>query len=109
MAVDICDFEWGRERSDAADHAFVRADWALITRFSLPSPDRFVREMTTFVADTGGHWRRDDERHDNILVGTAEIPELLEAHGIDARVGTSFGTHQLQAGLHALVGRRREL
>ena len=51
-------------------------------------------------------WRRDDERHENVLLDTALIPDLLREHGIDVVVGTSFGTETLPAGLRVVVGRR---
>jgi hypothetical protein len=82
------------------------ADWAIITEFSVPSPDRFIREMTTFLANGDGTWRRDDERHENVLIDTAAIPSLLSAHGVDAEVRGSFGSESLPPGLHVVLGRR---
>ena len=35
--------------------------------------------MTTFVRQEDGSWRRDDERHDNVLIDTSKVPELLRA------------------------------
>ncbi|MCA1846176.1 MAG: class I SAM-dependent methyltransferase [Actinobacteria bacterium] len=107
VAVDICDLEWGALRQGAPNHSFVEDDWAIITRFATPDPDRFVREMTTFVRCPDGSWRRDDERHENVLLDTTLIPELLRPHGVDLVVGTSFGSETLPPGLRALVGRRR--
>ena len=72
----------------------------------MPSPDRFVRDMTTFVPNGDGSWRRDSERHENVLVDTGRIPELLKRHGIDANITTSFGTETLPAGLHVVLGHR---
>jgi|ERR1039458_1924415 hypothetical protein len=46
------------------------------------------------------------EHHENVLVGTARIPDLLKVHGVDARVGQSFGSETLPEGLHIVVGRR---
>jgi hypothetical protein len=62
--------------------------------------------MTTFVREDDGSWRRDDERHDNVLLDTARIPALLAAHGLDVRVAESFGDEQNPEGLVALVGGR---
>ncbi|HEX9123176.1 MAG TPA: class I SAM-dependent methyltransferase [Actinomycetota bacterium] len=107
MAIDLCDLEWGEARRDAPDLSRVEDDWAIVTRFSLPSPDRFVREMTTFVRNADGSWRRDDERHDNVLIGTRRVPDLLRAHGVDATVSLSFGTETLPTGLRAVIGRRQ--
>lgn len=110
LAIDLCDLEWGETRRDAPDYSRVADDWAIVTRFTVPSPDRFVREMTVFVRNDDGSWRRDDERHDNVLVNTSRIPELLADHGVEATVGTSFGDHdrhRLPPGLRTIIGRRR--
>jgi len=107
LAIDLCDLEWGAARRAAPNAAEVGDDWAIITRFSIPSPSRFVREISTFLRNEDGSWRRDDERHDNVLIDTARIPALLEDHGLQAAVEASFGRERLPAGLRALVGRRR--
>jgi SAM-dependent methyltransferase len=107
FAVDICDLEWGASRRGAPNHSRVEDDWAIVTRFSTPSPERFVREITTFLRQDDGSWRRGDERHDNVLVDTATIPALFAGSGVDVTVGTSFGSETLPAGLRVVVGRRR--
>jgi SAM-dependent methyltransferase len=106
IAFDVCDLEWGRARRDVPNFGRAGPDWAIITEFSVPSPDRFVRDMTTFVPNGDGSWRRDGEHHENVLVDTACIPGLLKRHGIDARVGRSFGSETQPAGLHVVVGNR---
>jgi SAM-dependent methyltransferase len=105
-AFDICDLEWGRVRADGPNGGWVGDDWALVTRFSTPTPDRYVREMATFVRNDDGSWRRDDERHDNVLIDTSRVPGLLARHGVEAQVGGSFGVEQLPVGLHVVTGRR---
>ena len=75
-----------------------------MTRFSVPSPDRYVREMATFLKNDDGSWRRGDERHDNVLIDTARVPALLAEHGLEAEVRPSFGTETLPVGLRAIVG-----
>jgi SAM-dependent methyltransferase len=106
IAFDVCDLEWGRVRQGAAPYARAEADWALITEFALPSPDRFIREMTIFVRNEDGSWRRDTEHHENVLVEVAQIPALLHEHGIDAEISPSFGTETLPDGLLTIVGHR---
>jgi hypothetical protein len=108
LAVDICDLEWGAARIAAPPPPRVGDDWAIITRTSVPSPNRFVREMTTFLQNDDGSWRRDDERHDNVLVDTTRVPALLARHGVDATVRLSFGNEELPVGLKAIVGHRAE-
>ena len=107
LAIDICDLEWGTARRDAPNYGGVGEDWAIVTEFSMPSPDRFVRQMAAFIRNDDGSWRRDDERHDNVLIDTSRLPDLLAAHMVDATVATSFGGETLPGGLRAVVGRRR--
>ena len=107
LMVDICDLEWGAARRDAPTAGRVGRDWAIITEYSMPSSTRFVRQMATFVRNQDGSWRRDDERHDNVLIDTSRLPGLLAAHQVDATVATSFGAETLPVGLRAVIGLRR--
>ena len=102
----LCDLAWGEARRDAPDYSAVGTDWAIITEFSRPAPDRFVRDITTFVPGAGGLWRRDREHHENVLIDTAQIPALLGQHGVQARVSASFGAETLPAGLRAITGHK---
>jgi SAM-dependent methyltransferase len=104
LAVDILDLDYGRLRAGERPFAKVEADWAIITEFSAPAPDRFVRDATTFVPDGAGGWRRGHERHENVLVDTSLLPGLLAAHGVRAEVGTAFGTAELPPGLRSVTG-----
>jgi SAM-dependent methyltransferase len=106
LALDLCDLAWSRVRRDAPNHGLVTDDWALVTTFSVPAPDRFVRRMTTFRPNDDGTWRRDDERHDTVLIDTSRVPALLAPYGIAARTAPSFGSERLPDGLVALVGHR---
>jgi SAM-dependent methyltransferase len=108
MAIDLCDLKWGVVRMGNPPQVWRTEDWALITETSLPEPNRYVRDMTTFVRREDGTWSRDDERHDNILVDTSSLPELLARHGVDAVVRRSFGEEDLPTGLVAVVGRKTE-
>jgi len=105
LAIDLCDLAWGEARREAPDAVVVEDEWAIITRFSLPSPDRFVREISTFIRNGDGSWRRDDERHDNVLLDTGDVPALLAKHGVRATVRPSFGAEHLPTGLRAVIGR----
>ena len=106
LAFDLLDTRYGETRRDAPPYARVEDDWALVTRYESPAPDRFVRHITTFMAASDGSWRRDDERHENVLVETAGVPALLQAHGVEARVSPSFGDERLPDGMVAIIGRR---
>ena len=106
LATDLEDFEWAEARRDQEGNARVGDDWAVITRFSSPARDAFVREITTFVRTDDGTWRRDDERHDNVLVDVRAMPGVVAREGVDAVVQRSFGSNDLPVGLYALVGRK---
>jgi hypothetical protein len=106
LALDLCDIEWGEVRRDAPGAGRMGDGWAIVIEFSVPRPERFVRQIATFLEEPDGSWRRDDERHENVLVDTARIPALLAGHGVEATVAPSFGSEQLPAGLYAIKGRR---
>jgi SAM-dependent methyltransferase len=107
LALDLLDLSYGVARADAAPYARVEDGWALFTRYESPAPERFVRHITTFVAAGDGSWRRDDERHENVLVDTAGVPALLAAHGVEATLSAGFGDQRLPEGMVAVTGRRR--
>ena len=104
LAIDILDLDFGLVRVGEPPFARVEADWVIITEFSTPAPDRFVRDITTFVPDGAGAWRRGEEHHENVLVETSRLPALLAGHGVRASVGTSFGDAELPAGLRSVTG-----
>jgi SAM-dependent methyltransferase len=106
VALDLCDLEWGRARQDSPNYSDVGQDWAIITRFSTPRPEVFVRDIITFVADAHGSWRRDDEHHENVLIDTGRVPALMREHGVHVEVRSSFGTETLPTGLRAILGHR---
>jgi SAM-dependent methyltransferase len=106
VAFDLCDLRYGTVRRDAPPFARVEEEWAIFTAYDVPSPARFVRRITTFVRQDDGSWRRDDERHENVLVDTSTVPGLLAAAGVQARVAASFGDESLPEGIVAVVGRR---
>jgi SAM-dependent methyltransferase len=106
LAIDICDLEWAAARRDWSTSGRAGDDWAIIIEYSIPAPDRFVRDMTIFVRNDDGSWRRDREHHDNVMIDTSRVPDLLAPHGVDVRVAQSFGDEELPAGLRALVGHR---
>lgn len=108
LALDLCDLRYGELRREEPPYCRVADDWAIVTRFSIPEPNAFVREITAFLRNDDGTWRRDDERHENVLVDTTTVPALLAEHGVEARVDPSFGDEELPDGLVAIVGRKAE-
>jgi SAM-dependent methyltransferase len=106
IAFDVCDLELGRVRRDAPSFGRAGPDWAIITEFSTPSVDRIVREITTFLPNADGTWRRGSEHHENVLLGSSRIPAVLRTRGISARLHASFGTETLPVGMRVITGRR---
>jgi SAM-dependent methyltransferase len=106
LAVDLCDLEWGETHTGEPPVVRIEDEWTLVTRFSLPRPDLYVREMTTFRRRPDGLWDRDDERHDNVLLDTAEVPALLAGEGLDAAVVPGFGAEQRPPGLPVILATR---
>ncbi len=107
LAIDICDLEWAELRREVSTAGHVGEDWAVVTEFSVPGPSRFIRQITVFVRNENGSWRRDDERHENVLIDTSRVPALLAEHAVAARVAVSFGAEELPRGLRAIIGRRQ--
>ena len=106
LAIDVCDLEYGEARNGQSNLGRAGEDWAIVTEFSTPSPDLFVRQMATFIRNDDGSWRRDDERHVNVLIETELIPQLLSSHGVTAVVGGAFGEEVPPTGLRTVIGRR---
>ena len=106
FAFDVCDLEWAALRQGAPGAGKIGDDWVVAVEFSIPAPDRFVRDIVTFLRNDDGTWRRSNERHENVLLDTATIPDLLAPHGVDVTIGTSFGAETLPAGLRTVIGRR---
>lgn len=104
LALDLCDLRFAEARRDSPPYARVEDNWAILTRFEVPSPARFVRAITTFVRDGDGSWRRDDERHENVLVDTSAVPGWLRRRGIEATVEPGFDATRLPDGLVAVIG-----
>src|SRR5256885_1703030 len=68
FAIDLCDLSWTEGRADQHARGWETETWALVTETSVPKPDRYVRQMAIFSRNHDGTWRRDDERHVNVMV-----------------------------------------
>ncbi|MDQ3931853.1 MAG: class I SAM-dependent methyltransferase [Actinomycetota bacterium] len=106
LAIDLCDLRWAEVRRDQPDLGKVGDGWAVITAFSVPAENRYVRDITTFVRNEDGSWRRAHERHENILIDSSAVPRLLSQVGIEALVYPTFGSYVLPQGLVAIIGQR---
>jgi SAM-dependent methyltransferase len=106
LAIDLLDLRYGAQRVEQPDHSQVHDDWAIFTRYDVPDPTHFVRDITVFARGADGTWSRDDEHHVNVLVDTERIPARLAEHGVEATIGSVFGDEEETPGLVAIVGRR---
>lgn len=107
LAFDVCDLAYGEARRGERSMGWVRDDWTLVTQFSRPTPELFVRQMAVFTRNPDGSWRRDDERHENVLLDVTTIPPLLAAHGVEAELRPAFGDEtEMPTALYAVVGRK---
>ena len=104
FAVDMVDLSYGTLRHE--DSGRVGRDWAIVTRFRTPAANLVVRDITTFVAEPDGGWRRDDERHSHLLFDARRVPGLLAAEGVQVTVARAFGDEPLPGGLAVLIGHR---
>jgi len=105
LASDLCDLTYAESAAAFPVAGRVEEDWAILTERSSPAPDRFVRQMAVFTRNEDGSWRRDDERHENVLVDTALVPSFLGDYGVRASVESSFGGGvELPRGLLAIIG-----
>ena len=108
LALDLCDLRYGELRSGEPNSSRIADDWAIVTRFSLPSRiSSSARSQRSSAARTAP-WRRDDERHENVLIDTSAVPALLAKHGVQAQLSESFGDEKLPDGLVAIVGRKAD-
>ena len=97
----------GRARDQPAAGARRRRLGDRLGVFDVPSPDRFVRDMTTFLPRTPtARGVANDERHDNVMVDTWRVPALLASERCRRRSARGFGAETLPVGLRAIVGWR---
>jgi hypothetical protein len=106
LAIDLLDFIYGDDLRPDETRARMGEGWAVITRVSRPRPDLYLREIAAFLRNDDGSWRRDDERHENVLTDVAHVPDLLAKHGVGAEARDSFAGEELPRGLFAIVGSR---
>lgn len=109
LAIDLLDLGYRAARAGRAPVAAVTREWAVFAAFASPDPQTYVRDITTFVRGADGAWRRDDERHVNVLVDAAEMARKLAAEGLEeVEVARGFDERQrLEDGLVAITGVRR--
>ena len=106
LAFDVLDLAYGAVHRGMVGSGRVGPDWAIVIEYAHPSPEKFVREHTSFLPTGDGSWRRSFERHENTLIDTSCLPERLAALGIAAELCPAFGSETLPDGLHVIAGSR---
>ena len=87
--------------------AWVGDDWAMFIERVSEGPTHFARCHTTFMKEADGRYRRDHERHDNVLIDVrGVVPPLLAGEGLDVAVGISFGDESNMEGLMVVIATR---
>lgn len=107
LALDLEDLTTRNAQMARWPEGWVGDDWALMIERVSDAPDHFARVHTIFEREDDGRYRREVERHDNVLIDVhAVVPPLLAAEGLDVEVRRSFGTETNMDGLLVVVARR---
>jgi SAM-dependent methyltransferase len=107
LALDLEDLSTRDAQMARPPAVWVGPTWAMFMERVSDGPTHFARSMTIFVEEPDGRYRREHERHDNVLIDIdGVVPPLLEAEGLDVRIGRSFGTEVNMEGLMVVVATR---
>ena len=107
LALDLEDLSTRDAQMARPPYGVVGEDWALVLERVSDGPAHFARVMTVFTREDDGRYRREHERHDNVLVDVpGVVGPLLEAEGLEVEVGRSFGSETNMEGLMVVIARR---
>lgn len=107
LALDLEDLTTRDAQMARPPSGWVGDDRAMVLERVSDAPDHFARVMTLFVREEDGRYRREVERHDNVLIDVhALVTPLLEGEGLTVDVRRSFGTETNMEGLLVVVGHR---
>lgn len=107
LAVDLEDLSTRDAQMARPPAVWVGDTWAMFMERVSDGPTHFARSMTIFMQEDDGRYRREHERHDNVLIDVpAVVPPLLAAEGLDVRVGRRFGDETNMEGLMVVVAHR---
>lgn len=103
LALDLEDLTTREAQMPRPPGGWARDGWAMVTERASDGPDHFARLMTIFTREPDGRYRRDFERHDNVLVDVEGVVRpLLEGRGLDVWIGMSFGDEVNMEGLRVV-------
>ena len=107
LALDLEDLSTRDAQMARPPAVWVGDEWAMFMERISDGPTHFARSMTTFVQEEDGRYRREHERHDNVLIDVrGVVPPLLEAEGLEVQVGLAFGDETNMEGLMVVVATR---
>ena len=107
LAVDLEDLSTRDAQMARPPAAWVGEEWAMFMERVSDGPTHFARVMTVFMREDDGRYRRELERHDNVLIDVPSVvPPRLRAEGLEVEVGLSFGTETNMEGLMVVVATR---
>jgi len=107
LALDLEDLSTRDAQMARPPAAWVGDDWAMFMERVSDGPAHLARSMTSFVREDDGRYRREHERHDNVLIDVeGVVPPLLEAEGLVVDVGRSFGDEVNMEGLRVVIATR---
>ena len=106
LLVDLLDRSYAETRSDLAPLHWEGDGGEMDVAFSLPAPDRFVRDISLTWTGPDGTVHDEHEVHPNVLVHAGLALEVLVDAGLVAEVRSSFGDEVLPPGFVVLHARR---
>jgi SAM-dependent methyltransferase len=107
LALDLEDLSTRDAQMSRPPGMWLGDDWALCIERASDGPQHFARVQTLFVREDDGRYRREHERHDNVLIDVpGTVPPLLAAEGLEVEIGRSFGDETNMEGLMVVIGRR---
>jgi SAM-dependent methyltransferase len=107
FALDLEDLSTRDAQLARPPFGTVGEDWALVLERVSDGPTHFARVMHVFIGEDDGRYRREYERHDNVLVDVPGLVRpLLEAEGLQVEVRSSFGRETNMEGLMVVIARR---
>ena len=107
LALDLEDLSTRDAQMARPPAVWVGDDWAMFMERVSDGPTHFARSMTIFVQEDDGRYRREHERHDNVLIDVpGVVTPLLEGEGLEVEVRLSFGDETNMDGLMVVVARR---
>src|ERR687893_358431 len=107
LALDLEDLTTREAQMARPPTGWVGHDRAVVMERVSDAPNHFPRVHTIFERGDDGRYRREVERHDNVLIDVrAVVPPLLAAKGLDVEVRPSFGTETNMEGLLVVLAHR---